>query len=85
MAEQAIKGFLLLKRDSLVFQSNTGQSKESVDRLKNLDFELFEKEISKYENHSDFQSTIDLMDVFDVKLLMFDSMDSKDDSNEDRV
>ena len=46
MAEEEIKGVLILRRDHLIFQAKQGLNKANLETLKKMDSELFEKEIN---------------------------------------
>ena len=50
MADGEIKGILILRKDMIEFKTNVGLDRSNLNKLKDLDFELFDKEINQMEN-----------------------------------
>jgi hypothetical protein len=73
MADNEVKGMLILKKNCIVFHSQLGHSKANLSKLKK-DEELFEKEIKQIEEQKQFEAFIDYQDILEVKVLVFESM-----------
>ena len=76
LTDSSIEGLLTLKKDKMVFRSQTAHDYSNIQKLKQIDEELFEEEIRKIELHKEFESYIDYLDIHDVKLMVIESMRS---------
>lgn len=74
MASEEIKGSLIIRKDKLVFRTKSGLGRDNLERLKKMDEELFEKEIDKIEHQQEWEGTIDYLDIAEVKVLIFESI-----------
>lgn len=85
MGDNEIKGFLIIKKDRLAFQSKYGLGKANLDVLKKLDEELFKSEIETIENRDDWEGYIDFYDIIDVRVLIFESMEAYSDTHSEEI
>jgi hypothetical protein len=88
MADEEVKGYLILKKDSLIFRSETGMGRGNLKHLKKLDSELFEEEIKKMEDQdkNEWEGTIDFDDIIDVKIIvMASNVQIQDEIEQDMI
>ena len=74
MAEQEFEGTLFLQKDKLSWRSIPKIGMSNIQKLKNMDDELWEDEIKGIEDQrfQQFQNTIGYDDIIDVKLLVIE-------------
>ena len=63
LSPKGTEGLLILKKDKLVFQSTSGIDKGMIQKLKQLDEELYHDEILKIEKHKETETYIDYRDI----------------------
>ena len=66
LSPNELEGLLILKKDKLVFQSATGIDKGMIQKLKQLDEELYRDEILKIEKHKETETYIDYRDICNI-------------------